>query len=556
MSRNAPQNRESGFALLFVFLLAAAVAISFYMQLPVAAFENQRTREQALLDRGEQYRRAIQLYFRKFKRYPAELKALEKTNNIRFIRRLYKDPLTGADEWRLIHISPAGLLTDSLVQKPGEKKEDEAKSQNTFITEGPSVGGTVESQTSVSAPWMRRRGGATGVPGLPAVGASGDVASTENASQPGAQGQPAEPEGESGDQPSEPQGQQQVQAPGGSAPIAPQAEQATGQPGTGSPQQQLPGQDPSQQAQGQQTGAPPFPFMPQPGSQEQTGGFQPGTPGQTPFQQRPGGMPVQQVTDLTARYGQAALQNLHRPQSSSPSSPGSGSPTPFIGGSPAPVSSGSGGPTPFIGGPPAPASSGSGGPPPFIGGPQTPAPSGSGEQPVFGGQPVGGPISADQPGQNPAASLIQRLLSTPNPRGLAGTRQQGPGGPSVGGQGTGSQGIGAPGVGGPGISGQGLAGQGLIGGQGIGGGIAGVATKFESDSIKIYNERQKYQEWEFVYDYRKDRMNIGLGGGRQGLTGQGNRQGTGLLGPGMGPGMQPGPLSPGPSRPSGPGPLQ
>ncbi|MEJ7605071.1 MAG: hypothetical protein WKF37_02125 [Bryobacteraceae bacterium] len=39
----------------------------------------------------------------------------------------------------------------------------------------------------------------------------------------------------------------------------------------------------------------------------------------------------------------------------------------------------------------------------------------------------------------------------------------------------------------------------------IGGGIAGVATKYESGSIKIYNERQKYEEWEFVYDIKKDK---------------------------------------------------
>ena len=39
----------------------------------------------------------------------------------------------------------------------------------------------------------------------------------------------------------------------------------------------------------------------------------------------------------------------------------------------------------------------------------------------------------------------------------------------------------------------------------MGGGIAGVASKLESDSIKIYNEREKYDEWEFVYDFSKDK---------------------------------------------------
>ena len=38
----------------------------------------------------------------------------------------------------------------------------------------------------------------------------------------------------------------------------------------------------------------------------------------------------------------------------------------------------------------------------------------------------------------------------------------------------------------------------------MGGGIAGVASKAENDSIKVYNDRQKYNEWEFVYDMKKD----------------------------------------------------
>jgi hypothetical protein len=46
----------------------------------------------------------------------------------------------------------------------------------------------------------------------------------------------------------------------------------------------------------------------------------------------------------------------------------------------------------------------------------------------------------------------------------------------------------------------------------IGGGIAGVASVFEGPSIKVYNERQKYQEWEFVYDMKKDKRLLGAAG--------------------------------------------
>ena len=112
---------ERGFALLFLLLIAAGIAIALYMELPRVAFETQRNREQLLIERGEQYKRAIGLYVKKFGgRYPAKMEDLENTNNIRFLRRRYVDPMTGKDEWRIVHVGPGGILTDSLIkQNPG-----------------------------------------------------------------------------------------------------------------------------------------------------------------------------------------------------------------------------------------------------------------------------------------------------------------------------------------------------------------------------------------------------------------------------------------------------
>src|SRR5580692_9457610 len=114
MKRRHP---ESGFALLLVFVMAAAISITLYMEMPRVAFESQRAREQMAMDRGLQYKRAIQLFYRKYQLYPQTLDDLETTRNMRFLRRRYKDPLTGKD-WRLLHVGPAGQLTDSLVQPP------------------------------------------------------------------------------------------------------------------------------------------------------------------------------------------------------------------------------------------------------------------------------------------------------------------------------------------------------------------------------------------------------------------------------------------------------
>ena len=115
--RSAPRRPERGFALLVIFLIAAAVAFTMYQELPRAAFESARDKEQLLMDRGNQYKRAIQVFYAENKRYPAELKDLESANNKRYLRRRYIDPMTGQDEWRLIHTN-GSFLTDSLVTKP------------------------------------------------------------------------------------------------------------------------------------------------------------------------------------------------------------------------------------------------------------------------------------------------------------------------------------------------------------------------------------------------------------------------------------------------------
>lgn len=118
--RQAPgaSQGERGFALLFVFLMAAVIGLYLYMQLPRVAFESERDKEQLLIDRGEQYKRAIQLYVLAVKKYPSKIEDLENTNDKRYLRQRYIDPFTGKDEWRLIHVNAAGILTDSLVQKP------------------------------------------------------------------------------------------------------------------------------------------------------------------------------------------------------------------------------------------------------------------------------------------------------------------------------------------------------------------------------------------------------------------------------------------------------
>ena len=76
-------------------------------------------------------------------------------------------------------------------------------------------------------------------------------------------------------------------------------------------------------------------------------------------------------------------------------------------------------------------------------------------------------------------------------------------------------------------------------GQMIGGGIAGVASNSDAEGIKVYNEKTNYKEWEFLYDYTKDR---GPAGGQMGMGTPANQVGTPVNQMGQPPGIgQPGP---------------
>jgi len=56
------RDKESGFAMLLVFLMAACIAITLYFEVPRVAFQAERQRELLLVDRGNQFKRAIQVF--------------------------------------------------------------------------------------------------------------------------------------------------------------------------------------------------------------------------------------------------------------------------------------------------------------------------------------------------------------------------------------------------------------------------------------------------------------------------------------------------------------
>jgi len=103
--------RDSGHLLLAILLMMALLAISLTYVAPRAVQQMKRDREEEMIHRGTEYARAIKKFYKKFGNYPTSMEQLENTNNIRFLRKRYKDPLTKDGKWTLLHYTDvAGLL--------------------------------------------------------------------------------------------------------------------------------------------------------------------------------------------------------------------------------------------------------------------------------------------------------------------------------------------------------------------------------------------------------------------------------------------------------------
>jgi hypothetical protein len=113
------QNRgERGYAVLLAIFMVATMVLLAAAATPNILIQGRRLREQEVIWRGNQYVRAIRLYYQKNRKYPASLEDLTMANaaGVHFLRKAYKDPMNSADgNWRLIYVTlPAGQLVGSV----------------------------------------------------------------------------------------------------------------------------------------------------------------------------------------------------------------------------------------------------------------------------------------------------------------------------------------------------------------------------------------------------------------------------------------------------------
>ncbi|MEZ5366534.1 MAG: hypothetical protein R2748_30395 [Bryobacterales bacterium] len=367
------------------------VSILLVEALPREAMSAQRVREERLIDRGQEYSRAIKLYFRENKKYPKDLDDLEDTNGVRYLRKRYKDPITGEDQWRLIHVGTDGRFKDSLIYDTEDPNEQNADGR---ICAGGSGFGRSSQMASNSANRNSRMDAntyqqlyGTPPPAQPGVFAGADIARQTRDSA----------------APDNPLQQQHMQF-------------------TMDAAQQQGGEVANAENAGLDEDGRPLPA-----DQQQPTDYSNVPPGQVPIdagQVIPGQQQQPQMPSSGLRASRGSISSRgasgQRPQ------PGFAQAAMAAGGA--------------------------------------------------GGAAAGGVgVSGD------AASMIGRLLTTPRPGGLAGI--------------------------------QGMAGQqqNAMGGAQFEEGIAGVASKAEQYGVKVYKGKSNYNEWEFVYDYRQDGQQGGMG---------------------------------------------
>lgn len=99
---------QEGYILLTMLLVVALMSILALTVYTELKFSMKRDQEQEMIHRGVQYSRAIRAYYKKFGRYPTRLEDLDNTNNQRYLRKHYKDPVTGQD-FRLLHFGEQGV---------------------------------------------------------------------------------------------------------------------------------------------------------------------------------------------------------------------------------------------------------------------------------------------------------------------------------------------------------------------------------------------------------------------------------------------------------------
>jgi hypothetical protein len=117
-SRARRGSQESGYAYLMAMFLVLVMLVTSQVALQNMLTDGRRAREDDMIWRGNQYARAIRLFYRKTGHYPQSVDDLQTgLPELHFLRAAaYKDPMNKAEDgaWRFIYVNASGQIIGSV----------------------------------------------------------------------------------------------------------------------------------------------------------------------------------------------------------------------------------------------------------------------------------------------------------------------------------------------------------------------------------------------------------------------------------------------------------
>lgn len=110
--------KETGAIYLVLLFAVAMLSITLAVTGSLWSLDKQRQNEARLIFVGNEYRKAIQLYYQStpgyLKKYPQKLEDLLQDNRHlsirRYLRKIYPDPITRSYEWGLVRAPDGGIM--------------------------------------------------------------------------------------------------------------------------------------------------------------------------------------------------------------------------------------------------------------------------------------------------------------------------------------------------------------------------------------------------------------------------------------------------------------
>jgi type II secretory pathway pseudopilin PulG len=171
---------EQGYLLLILVVIFALLLIAMAVAAPKIKSAIQRDHEYDLQHRGMEYAHAIKLYYKKTSTYPTNINQLVSTNNIRFLRKKYVDPITGNPVWRPVYfgqVGTGGNVNPNCSQSGGSFNGSSGSGSSIFGSSGSGLGSNTGSSF-----------GSSGSSGFGSSGNSGFGASSTMGCDPNATG--------------------------------------------------------------------------------------------------------------------------------------------------------------------------------------------------------------------------------------------------------------------------------------------------------------------------------------------------------------------------------